>query len=175
MEFVRTNENKGNLRYKMNLSAQMKIKGIYNINWICSGGGGYFWKIFANYQCMMVIFLRIIFKWIFGNQKYYKKLCPKESINSIWDFFNKRRKKKKAFCHGFFRCTCRAQCSEQEDMLGIVWGAYLKKKKNNRNCQDALLSFAIVLRIERIKKQNQTMKFRMKIYVEKPWCKFQKV
>ena len=35
IEFVRTNENKGNLLYKLNLSAQMKIKGIYYINWIC--------------------------------------------------------------------------------------------------------------------------------------------
>ena len=35
IEFVRTNENKGNLLYKLNLSAQMEIKGIYNINWIC--------------------------------------------------------------------------------------------------------------------------------------------
>ena len=32
IEFVRTNENKGNLLYKLNLSAQMEIKGIYNIN-----------------------------------------------------------------------------------------------------------------------------------------------
>ena len=30
--FVRTNENKGNLLYKLNLSAQIKIKGIYYIN-----------------------------------------------------------------------------------------------------------------------------------------------
>ena len=32
IEFVRTNENKGNLQYKLNLSAQMKINGIYYIN-----------------------------------------------------------------------------------------------------------------------------------------------
>ena len=70
----------------------------------------------------------MLLKWIFGNQKYYKKRCLRESINSIRDFFRKEEKKKKASWHSIFRSTCRARCTEQEDILGIVWGWWLKYK-----------------------------------------------
>ena len=46
-----------------------------------------------------------------GDQKYYKKLCLRESINSAADIFIKKEKKKKASRHDFFVSTCRAQCT----------------------------------------------------------------
>ena len=62
----------------------------------------------------------------YGVQKYYKKRCLRDSINSSRDFLSKEEKKKKASRHHVFGCTCRARCAEQEDMLGIAWGSYLK-------------------------------------------------
>ena len=66
----------------------------------------YIFEIFTNYHSMMVIFFRDTL----CDQKYYKKLCLRESINinSIWDFFKRRKKKKKLFCRNFFRSSCRA-------------------------------------------------------------------
>ena len=37
----------------------------------------------------------LLLKWIFGNQKYYKKRCPRESINSSWDFFFSKEERRR--------------------------------------------------------------------------------
>ena len=56
-------------------------------------------------------------KGVDGDQKYCKKLCLRESINSAAEIFVKEEKKKKASRHDFFGSTWRAQCTEQIEMI----------------------------------------------------------
>ena len=77
--------------------------------------------------------MMILFFWEkISDQKYYKKRCLRESINSCRGFLDKEEKKKKAFCYDFFRSTYRAQCTELEDVIRIQWRCVFQKPNGDQ-------------------------------------------